>query len=616
MLKQWFVYSFIIFQFAFSSNAFAAGSDVPILCYHDVGGTVNNEYTVTKDALKNQFSYLKANGYHPISLQQYIAFTKEGTPLPDKPVMLTFDDGYISFYNEVFPLLKEYNYPAMLAIVGSWMEYAPPDVGKLVSWQQLREMDSSGLVSIASHSFRSHHWVQMNVHDDRGEVLSTRMYNNGQYETIEAFKQRVASDLKESQQQFEKELGHKALAMVWPYGEYNMLTIDIAKSMGFEAAFTLGGGLNRTGNTGLVEARRGIIVNNPNTEVFASFLKDGGQDNRPMKATYLDIESIYEPNSLRGTDSNLTLAIAGFERNGTNTVFLQTFSDERKSGKVPEALFHTTVAPVKADIFSHIASKLRNNGFLVYAMMPSLSSQWLINQDPVDQVVASEGKGNSKYKRVTPFSPTVRKKMIDLYSDLGSYAYADGVFFQDDLYLTENEDFSPAAKSVFRAKFGKELTAEVLKDESIRSQWTEIKTQAMQDLTVELMKAVRIYRPYTLFARSIYPELVLDPKKQEQYAQNYRSYLDTYDYTIIMANSLSDKENSNTTEWLGKLAQVALTETGATQKVVFKLDTFDFNKNAWMKEKELKEKIATLRGKGVTRFMYYPENMLEDKETQ
>ena len=548
MSKQWIIYCALILQFVISSITFAAASGVPIICYHDVGGTVNNDYTVTKDTLKSHLSYLKTNGYHPISLEQYIAFTKDGAPLPDKPVMLTFDDGYISFYNDVFPLLKEYDYPAMLAIVGSWLDYAPPDVGKLVSWQQLREMDSSKLVSIASHSFRSHHFTPINSQDDRGELLSARTYSNGRYETAEEFKLRITDDLRQSQQQFEKELGHKVLAVVWPYGEYNLIGIDIAKSMGFETTFGLGGGINYAGNKGLVEARRGIIMNNPSTALFASFLQNGGLDNNPMKATYLDIDAIYDPTSLRTTDNNLTLAMARFNKNGSNTVFLQAVSDERNTGKSPEAYFHTTVVAVKADIFSHVANKLRDGGFLVYAVMP-LSSQWL---NPVE--------------------------LINLYSELGIYAYADGVLFQDNLGFNDNDK--------------------------------------LQELAVELMTAVRTYRPYTLFARSIYPDPSLDMKGQDQYTQHYRSYLAMYDYTIIRANPLSEKQSIHPSQWLENVAQEALSGAGAAQKAVFQLNTFDVDKNVWIKDKELKGQIDTLNRKGAINFAYYPENTLEDKVTK
>jgi hypothetical protein len=90
-----------------------AGDGVLILCYHDVG-KVDNDYTISTATLAAHFDFLRHNGYNPISLKQYLDANATGAPLPDKPVLLTFDDGYISFYNEVFPLLKKYQFPAAL----------------------------------------------------------------------------------------------------------------------------------------------------------------------------------------------------------------------------------------------------------------------------------------------------------------------------------------------------------------------------------------------------------------------------------------------------------------------------------------------------------------------
>jgi biofilm PGA synthesis lipoprotein PgaB len=611
MLKRRSILLMIVVQLIVSSLALAADKGVPIICYHDVGGTVNNEYSVTKETLINHLSYLKVNGYHPISLEQYIAYMKDGAPLPEKPVMLTFDDGYISFYNEVFPLLKQYNYPAVFAIVGSWLEYAPADLGKLVSWQQLRELDASGLVTIASHSFRSHHFTIINPQGDRGEFLSALTYDNGRYETMDEFHKRVYDDLEQSQQQFQKELGHKVQGLVWPYGEYNLPAIEIAKQNGFEAMLGLGGGMNVVGQKGLVEARRGIIMNNPNTLLFASFIKSGGLDNNPMKAAYLDISTVYDPNNVRGTANNLNLAIARFNRAGINTVFIQVLSEE-KSDSPESAYFHTTAIPVKADIFSHIASRLRNEGFLVYATMPTLTSQWLIKEHPEDQMVTNNPQ-NSSQSKVTPFSPTISKKLVDLYRDLGAYAYVDGILFQDELYLND-EDFSPAAKAAFQHQFGKELTTEVLKDELIRKQWTKLKMETVQNLKIQLMKAVQVYRPYALFAQSIAAESLLDQEGGKTYfAETYEQYLDSYDYIVIKTNPFSNHQKANDLQWLGKLAELALVESGAAAKVTFQLQTFDDDKNAWIKDKDLKAEIDMLRSKGVNHFIYNPDIVFEDK---
>ena len=90
--------------------------------------------------------------------------------LPDKAILLTFDDGYESLYTRVFPLLKAYHYPAVAALVGSWMEDEPDGTvlygdrkvprSNFVSWDEAREMQASGLVEFASHGYDLHRGVQ------------------------------------------------------------------------------------------------------------------------------------------------------------------------------------------------------------------------------------------------------------------------------------------------------------------------------------------------------------------------------------------------------------------------------------------------------------------------
>src|ERR1700722_3010165 len=123
-------------------------ADVVILCYHDVRDDVGasaiqnashaeaagitapavratldaEQYTTSTRHLAAHFDWLRSHGYHVISLQQLInARTEHGT-LPDKAVLLTFDDGLRSTYTTVFPLLKAFKFPAVMAVVGAWTD--------------------------------------------------------------------------------------------------------------------------------------------------------------------------------------------------------------------------------------------------------------------------------------------------------------------------------------------------------------------------------------------------------------------------------------------------------------------------------------------------------------
>src|SRR3979411_278448 len=93
--------------------------------YHDVQEDVRlnpDPYVVDSAQLVAQFAWMKDNGYRVVSLDDVIAARGGHRALPAKAVMLTFDDGYRSVYTRVFPLLKLFNYPAIVALSGRWLD--------------------------------------------------------------------------------------------------------------------------------------------------------------------------------------------------------------------------------------------------------------------------------------------------------------------------------------------------------------------------------------------------------------------------------------------------------------------------------------------------------------
>src|SRR5690554_7168662 len=109
------------FQEPWPANHFLA------LAYHDVEDTEPDQtfVSVSTDHLIEQLSWLRASGYQPITVDQILAANQGGPPLPEKALLLTFVDGYRSFYTRVFPILKAYNWPAVLAPVGKWVDTPP-----------------------------------------------------------------------------------------------------------------------------------------------------------------------------------------------------------------------------------------------------------------------------------------------------------------------------------------------------------------------------------------------------------------------------------------------------------------------------------------------------------
>lgn len=596
---------------AFVPPAHAAGAnDVIVLNYHDVGPGAN-PYTVTKERLAEHFSILRAKGYTVISLQQYLQARNGGAALPDKPVMITFDDGYVSFYKEIYPLLKQYNYPAVLAVVTAWQQSGSPrGVGELVTWDQMKEMQSSGLVTIASHSHDLHTMVPANAFGDSGQAACTLQYKNGGHETEEHYRKRILADLKTSQQVFQLRLGQPVKTLVWPYGEYSGLALECAREAGFEVFLNLGDDVIAA-NHRKVGIPRTIIMGNPDEKKFLEMMA-GANKAKPLRMAQVDLDYLYDLSPLR-FEGNIDDAINQLRLSKANTVVLQAFADGEGAGNIEQVYFYTTTGRVKADVFSHAASRFREAGFRVYAWMPTLAGQWLIADHPEDAVQAIEPRNAGWYRRASPFSPRVRDKLKQMFREFAAYNPIDGILFQDDLYLNDFEDVSPAAQKVFRERFRRDMTAEALKDPIIQREWAAIKAKALNDLTLELADEARVFRPQIMVARNIYATVILDPAAKTWMSQDYKEYLQHYDYVVIMAYPYMEKA-ANPQEWLRSLVRASLAEPGAAEKAVFKLQAYDWNAKKWLGSKVLSDQVKVLRENGALHIGYYPVNVFSVRE--
>lgn len=182
---------------------------LPILMYHHVAkdGTKCNDMTVTISRLRWHFNYLKADGYTPILPRDLIS----GEPLPERPVLITFDDGYTSNYDMLYPLLREFGFHAVIAPI-----VCMPDRGEIgyCSWDMLREMQDSGLVEIASHTYALHNLDNHGMYREGGPNGIQR----GAGETEEGFQIRVLDDLQKSYDRLTEELGTPPTCFAYPFG--------------------------------------------------------------------------------------------------------------------------------------------------------------------------------------------------------------------------------------------------------------------------------------------------------------------------------------------------------------------------------------------------------------
>jgi peptidoglycan/xylan/chitin deacetylase (PgdA/CDA1 family) len=139
-------------------------TDVPILLYHHINEDGDSGSAISIERFNRQIALLKKEGYHPIPFDALIDYVNNGTALPQKPVILTFDDGYYSNYQYAYPVLKEYGYPATIFVIGSsvgHMEYYKDTAFNITphfGQSESNEMLQSGLISIQSHTYDMHQW--------------------------------------------------------------------------------------------------------------------------------------------------------------------------------------------------------------------------------------------------------------------------------------------------------------------------------------------------------------------------------------------------------------------------------------------------------------------------
>jgi peptidoglycan/xylan/chitin deacetylase (PgdA/CDA1 family) len=221
------------------------------VAFHDVvdRGDRGDDQAVTAASLVSFFEWLRGNGWTAITLDDIERARSGARRLPDRAILITFDDGYRSLYTRVFPLLLAYRMPAVAALVGSWMATTRAETRRvgddvipasdlLITWDEAREMARSGLVEFATHGYDLHRSHRANPQGGELPAAASLGYDpRGGYETREAYRQRIRADLDQARAQFQKELGRVPRAVAWPFGRY--LAVGEAEALAANYRFTL-----------------------------------------------------------------------------------------------------------------------------------------------------------------------------------------------------------------------------------------------------------------------------------------------------------------------------------------------------------------------------------------
>jgi peptidoglycan/xylan/chitin deacetylase (PgdA/CDA1 family) len=185
---------------------------VPILLYHyiranpDPRDVAGRQLSVPPPEFARQMDWLAAHGYHPTTLERARLSLERASYLPDKPVILTFDDGYADLYTAAYPVLKRHDFPAMAFIPSSY-----PGRRGYVTWAQLREMTRSGLLFVGAHTVR--------------HVDLTRVGRD-----------QAATEIARSKAELEDQIGQPVQYLAFPNGHSTAAIQEMVRAGGYNGA--------------------------------------------------------------------------------------------------------------------------------------------------------------------------------------------------------------------------------------------------------------------------------------------------------------------------------------------------------------------------------------------
>lgn len=184
---------------------------IPVLMYHSIDYKKNNPLIMPKEQFREQMKYLKDNGYTTLTLNELFSFFENNTPVPDKSVVLTFDDGYADNYTNAFPIIKEFGFKATVFMITDTVDKS----GAYLNSTQLKEMDAYGF-DVESHTLD---------HEELSKLSYAQQLN----------------ELKKSKLFLEKLLNKQVSYIAYPVGKYNKETVKAAQEAGYKMAFTTNG---------------------------------------------------------------------------------------------------------------------------------------------------------------------------------------------------------------------------------------------------------------------------------------------------------------------------------------------------------------------------------------
>ena len=219
------------------------GVRLPVLMYHHIGeGT--SDMTVSPERFEEQMAALAENGWHSVTIPQLTAFVDHGVPLPSKPVLITFDDGYASNLEFAAPVLERYGMSAVIFVIGinagrdTYLHTGEPLLPERFALEDAAVLCDSGVLEIQSHTFDLHQLDRYGI-SGRNGVLPLPG------EPEEDYRRVLAEDFRKEQALFAGHLGTAVTALAYPFGLCCDGAEEVFSGLGVRVTFTTTPGINR-----------------------------------------------------------------------------------------------------------------------------------------------------------------------------------------------------------------------------------------------------------------------------------------------------------------------------------------------------------------------------------
>ncbi len=231
-----------------SVQAYAVGDErdavrLPILMYHSISNA-QDDFSITPEVFESNLKTITDYGYTPVTFQNIIDYVYSGSVLPNRPILITFDDGYTNNYTEAFPILKRYGYPATIFAIGSsvgksYYKDTANAMNPHFNYNQAREMNLSKLISVQSHTYDMHQWADFEDADTpRENVLRF------EDESVLDYARVLQNDFSLFKKVVEGQIGHTVNVVAYPSGRYDATSEAVLRSMGVKATVSTSIGVN------------------------------------------------------------------------------------------------------------------------------------------------------------------------------------------------------------------------------------------------------------------------------------------------------------------------------------------------------------------------------------